>query len=86
MVEEHRQTDALIIAELRSLRELVELKMSHLSQGVDDLRTQNVDYGKRINVIELWQANSMGKFAIISVAIGMGITILVAWINSHIPK
>lgn len=85
-MDEHRHTDALIIAELKSLKDLVELKMSHLSQGVDDLRLQNQDYGKRINVIELWQANSMGKFAIISIAIGMGITILVAWINGHIPK
>jgi hypothetical protein len=79
-----RHTDEVIISELKALKELVALRFSNLEEKMGKMEVRGEDFHKRINIVELWQANSMGKIAIIFTIIGFGVSVFLAWINNHI--
>ncbi len=63
------------------------LKSSSVSNSIetlikrfDEFKIEQKELSKRINIIELWQSENIGKLTVISIAIGIGISILTAWI------
>lgn len=82
-MDEHRQNDALIIAELRSMKEFLLLEISHSKEQIEILKKSVEENGKRIHVMELWQSNSIGKFSVIMIIVGIGVTTLTAWLTGH---
>lgn len=84
MEPEHRHNDEVILAELKALKELHSLRISQNEITIAELKKMGDEFHKRINIIELWQANSLGKLTIISVAIGVGISVLVGWISGKL--
>ena len=86
-MNEQRHNDNAILVEIRGLKELFINEIRHvneeLGEAKKEAKEQNEKFNSRINIIELWQANSVGKIAIISIAVGLFITIAVGWVTSH---
>ena len=87
-MEEQRHNDNAILVEIKGLKEIFILELKHLNdelaEAKREAKEQNEKFNSRINIIELWQSNSVGKIAIISIAVGLFITIAVGWVTSHL--
>ena len=86
----------LIISEIKSMKELFDVKMNNLEDSfatkisnVDDNLKKVAEEVKgvslRVTVIELWRANSVGRITVITTLIGIFISVSVAWV-SHFFK
>ena len=82
-MEDPRHNDELILEKIKGLELLLATKFQTIEKHIEKSDKNFEDYHRRINVVELWQANSTGKLAIVSIAVGAGIMILVAWVNKH---
>lgn len=83
-MDERRHNDDVIIAEIRSLKDILNLEIAYLKAQVAELKEQKESLGKRMTVLELWQSNSMGKMAMIFTIIGFGVSFLLSWAIKHI--
>ena len=84
MTEEHRKTDEVILTKLEGMEELWNEKFDRISGYMNDQKFINKSLTERLNVVELAQANQMGKIAIISVIVGSGITLALNWVMRNI--
>ena len=84
MDENRRHNDDVIIAEIRSLKDILNLEIIYLKEQIVELKSQKESLGKRITTIELWQSNSMGKMAMVFTVIGFGVSFLLSWVSKHI--
>lgn len=80
---EPRHNDDIIIGKLENLERIVSVEIAYLKKNVEALEKQNENLGGRINIVELWQANSMGKIAVLFTIIGIGVSLVVAWVSKH---
>ncbi len=84
MSEEHRKTDEIILTKLDGIEKLWGEKFDRISEYMDDQKKVNESVTGRLSVVELAQANQMGKIAVISVAIGAAVTFALNWTMQHL--
>lgn len=89
-MEEKRHNDNAILAELRGLKDLQNEKFLRIEGILEEQKEQHKAFkeqsekmNERITIVELWKENSMGKIAIIFTIVGIGVSILIAWISNH---
>lgn len=83
MQGEHRTTDALILEKLSGLERLTNEKFKNIENLLETSTKEHTDFDRRINLIELWQANTVGKITIVSIIIGIIMTSLATWLTKH---
>ena len=69
----------LLFAEIRE-------SLNSMRGSLGEIKEQVTKTNERVTLLELWKENSLGKLSIIMIAVGIGVSIFVAWVGGLIKN
>ena len=79
-----RHNDEIILEKISGLERFLSIKFEEVEKHIEKSEKVSEEFNKRINLVELWKENSIGKLSVIMIGIGVAISVLTAWINGHL--